>query len=165
MATGAALALGAALNKLADRRKPTKTDRWKMAEDEAEALGTAAAGLTTRRLPDAVTEGDGPELLQIAAVLIGYGVRNLLNVSPAEAARAAAGPAPVPVASWPAPPGPPQQPAGAWPTAPEPRYQAPPPPPPPPAPPAPVPATGFDGVEAAATQASDVVALLQGADL
>jgi hypothetical protein len=168
MATGVAHLGGLALNKVADRRQPIKTDRWKMTEDEAGAIGSAVASLATKRLPEAVTEGDGPELLQITSVLVGYGIRNALNVSPAEMARAtedfAAGrPAPGP-GSVPPPP-----PVNQWPTAPLPRTwapqpQAPAPAPPAPAPrPAPAPAPGaIDGVAPPATQASDVIELLSG---
>ena len=115
----------------------------------------------------------------MASVLIGYGIRNALNVSPAELARAqddlAHGRPPAPFTQAPPPPPPPPNPG--WPTAPPPRQNAPQPaapapapapqvPAPPPAAPAPPPGpvANVDGIAPAATQASDVVELLSGFD-
>jgi hypothetical protein len=164
------MALGAVVNRAVDRKKPVKTKRWLMAEDEAGAIGSAVGLLATRRIPAELTEGDGEQVLGIAVVLIGYAVRNLLNVSPDELA-AASGGGPVPATSYPVPVPVAQQPAQGWPTAPEHRVQpqpaAPfpaPPPPPAPVPVAPAPriASGFDGIDEPASQASEVVAQLSG---
>lgn len=81
LAAGTAQVLSVVANKAVRRRAGVPTTRWLMTEDEAKALGEPLGKMATRKAPDAVTEGDGPDLVAAAAAILIYAARNLAGVS------------------------------------------------------------------------------------
>jgi hypothetical protein len=115
----------AALNKLAEARTKQKTTRWLATQDEVEAFGGAAGRVARRRVPQELLDSNenAADFIIMGEVVVTYGARTLLNLSPEEAAQAAqeyieaqARPAPAP-----GPEEGPQAAAQAPPTAPAPR--------------------------------------------
>jgi hypothetical protein len=85
MTTQAAVVLGALANK---RFASPESSRWLLSDAEADALGQAVGNIMGRRIPTDAISSDTGDLLTIAGISLSYAVRNALNVSAADVARA-----------------------------------------------------------------------------
>jgi hypothetical protein len=83
-----ALALGALLNKLARRRRPS-TELWLMTEEEARGIGGSLGRIAARKAPEDLVSEEASDVVELAGATLGYGIRNTLGVSASDMAAAA----------------------------------------------------------------------------